>query len=106
MIGPGMVLKMLATYAASDESPRRGLGTAHTLYPSAWRRAVTPFQPEPSAQAPCTRTMVSAGLSAPLACTRALAPTNNRGTMKMTTMIVRSVERRNVGPFESLCLNG
>src|SRR5262245_2006473 len=101
-----MVFKMLATYAASEESPRRGLGTTHTLNPSARRRAVTPFQPAPSAQAPCTRTMVGAELLAPLACARALAPTNNMGTRKMTTRIVGSIERRRFGPFDSLRLIG
>src|SRR5262245_12802881 len=97
-----MVFKMLATYAASDESPRRGLGTAHTVYPSSWRRAVTPFQPALSAQAPWSRTMVCAEWFALLACARTLAPTNNRGTMKMTTMITLSSERRYFGAFDSL----
>src|SRR5262245_20905027 len=101
-----MVCKILATYAASDESPRRGLGTTHTLYPSACRRAVTSFQPEPSAHAPCTSTIVSAELSAPLACAGALAPTKSRGERRMTMTIVSSSERRNFGSVDLLCLIG
>jgi hypothetical protein len=38
-----------------------------------------------------------------LACARALTLTNNRGTMKMTTMIIGSIERRYFGAFDSVC---
>src|SRR5215212_6088864 len=40
------------------EMPRSGFGGAVTCTPSACSRSITPFQPEASAKAPCTRTMV------------------------------------------------
>jgi hypothetical protein len=41
------------------------LGATSTVYPSSWRILVTPSQLDPSAQAPCTSTIV--GLAAVLA---------------------------------------
>src|ERR671921_1915926 len=40
------------------EMPRSGFGGAVTCTPSACSRSITPFQPEASAKAPCTRTTV------------------------------------------------
>src|SRR4029453_6461990 len=39
--------------------PRSGFGAAVTWMPAAWRRSMTPFQPEESAKAPWTSTTVS-----------------------------------------------
>src|ERR687885_2107689 len=40
------------------EMPRSGFAGAVTCTPSACSRSITPFQLEPSAKAPCTRTTV------------------------------------------------
>src|ERR671920_1208845 len=40
------------------EIPRSGFAGAVTCTPSACRRSITPFQLDPSAKAPCTRTTV------------------------------------------------
>src|SRR5919107_3963602 len=45
------------------EMPRSGFGGAVTCTPSACSRSITPFQPEASAKAPCTRTTVGRDLS-------------------------------------------
>ena len=47
-----------ATDAASVLTLRSGLATAMVLYPALASSAITPFQLEASANAPCTRTMV------------------------------------------------
>src|ERR671936_421413 len=51
---------VVSTSVASDVS---GFWTAITVYPWSWRRGMTSCQLEPSANAPCTSTIV--GLAAP-----------------------------------------
>ncbi len=64
--GPRTCLMKLARYAESWEMPRKGLGGAVTWMPAAWSRSMTPFQLDESANAPWTRTAVSAALRLPL----------------------------------------
>src|SRR5262245_31557791 len=59
-----MVRRKYARSAASPVRPRSGLAKDRTVYPSRRRSAISPFQLEVSAQAPCTRTMVGFALHA------------------------------------------
>ena len=56
--GPGVCSNTLAVYAESTEMPRSGFAGAVTCTPLACSRSITPFQLEPSANAPCTSTTV------------------------------------------------
>src|SRR5215831_7993238 len=56
---PGIWRIALATYAASSAMPRSGLTMPWTGMPSACSRSITPFHPELSANAPCTRATVT-----------------------------------------------
>src|SRR3954453_14402157 len=56
MTGPGICSSTLAMYAESLAMPRSGFDGAVTCTPLAWRRSITPFQLDASANAPCTST--------------------------------------------------
>jgi hypothetical protein len=52
-----------ATYGASVVTPRRRFGGVRTVKPWPCSSVETPFQLEPSAQAPCTSTIVGFAIS-------------------------------------------
>src|SRR5215471_17049413 len=61
--GPSMALTRVAIDSASEASPRSGLGIATTVWPSLFSSRITPPNPDASANAPCTRTIVAPGTS-------------------------------------------
>src|SRR5882672_4714927 len=84
-IGPEIVARTLARYAASVWSPRNGLAGATTEYPRSSSRWATAFQLDASAQPPWTSTTVALGpdlsSAAVLADTRDPTPTATRDPM-------------------------
>src|SRR5262247_3332134 len=61
--GPSIALTRVAIDCASEDSPRSGFGIATTAWPSLFSSRITPPNPDASANAPCTRTMVVPGAS-------------------------------------------
>src|SRR5215467_2723282 len=61
--GPSTALTRMAIDSASEASPRSGLGIAMTVWPSLSSSRITPPNPDASANAPCTRTIVEPGTS-------------------------------------------
>src|SRR5215467_10039493 len=61
--GPSMALTRVAIDSASEASPRSGFGIATTVWPSLFSSRITPPNPDASANAPCTRTIVAPGKS-------------------------------------------
>ena len=61
--GPSIAFTRVAIDSASETSPRSGLGIATTVWPSLFSSRITPPNPDASANAPCTSTMVVPGTS-------------------------------------------
>src|SRR6516164_11320409 len=61
--GPSIAFTRVAIDCASEDSPRSGFGIATTVWPSLLSSRITPPNPDASANAPCTRTMVVPGAS-------------------------------------------
>src|SRR5215468_11699504 len=57
--GPSIAFTRVAIDSASEDSPRSGLGIATTVWPSLFSSRITPPNPDASANAPCTRTIVA-----------------------------------------------
>src|SRR6516165_10880438 len=53
----------VAIDSASEDSPRSGFAIATTVWPSLFSSRITPPNPDASANAPCTRTIVAPGTS-------------------------------------------
>src|SRR5215469_1341261 len=61
--GPPIAFTRVAIDSASEDSPRSGFGIATTVWPSLSSSRITPPNPDASANAPCTRTIVGPGAS-------------------------------------------